>query len=153
MSNSSVISLSLTNDHEFLAIGLDGSEVLIYRQIGELFSPFANISFDSSDQRKVELTHDHQLLLVSYSHELEMYGFDGEQYLLNFSAEGRFADSGIQDVDMNSEANLLAVATEEATHLLGIRNNSFEEVQRINKSNSTVKLSEDGQHLLITADG
>ena len=79
--------------------------------------------------------------------------FDGEQYLLNFSVEGRFADSEIQDFDMNSEANLLVVATEEAIHLLGIRNSTFEELQRINKSNSTVKLSEDGQHLLITADG
>ena len=136
-----------------MSSGLDGSEILIYRQIGELFSPFANISFDSSDQRKVELTHDHQLLLVFHSHELEMYSFDREQYLLNFSAEGRFADSEIQDFDMNSEANLLVVATEEAIHLLGIRNSTFEEVQRINKSNSTVKLSEDGQHLLITADG
>ena len=73
-----VVSVSLTNDHQFLAVGYDGKEVFTYQFVSSSFSPLHTLFFNSSTQRKAQLSDDHQKLLITHANGLlEIYHFDG----------------------------------------------------------------------------
>ena len=62
-----VVSLSLTDDHMHLVVGYEGPEVVIYHHTDELFTVHQTITFNSSVPRKVQLSKDHQRLLLTES--------------------------------------------------------------------------------------
>ena len=91
LSQKSIASLSLASHPFYLAIAYEGNEVFIYRYANISFSPFQTLHFHSSTRKKVQLSHDHQHLLVAHQDGLvEVYRFGSDSFELALSSGDSF---------------------------------------------------------------
>ena len=151
--NNLIVSLSLTNDHQYLAIGYDGHEVLVYHYVNNQFSPFQTLHFNSSTRRKVQLSPDHQHLLVAHGDGLvEVYEFGNHSFELGLSWGEWLSGETVRDAEMDAEQKLVGVATDQDTYILSMEG-TLHELQTLNHSSHQLEFSRDGQHLLTTAEG
>ena len=153
----SIASLSLTNDHQYLAIGYEeGHEVLIYQYVNDSFSPLQTLHFESSSRRGVQLSHDHRHLLVAHRDGLvEVYQFGNHSFELAASWGELLAKEAVRDAQMDAEQQLVAVATDRDTYILSMPGTdaTLHSLQTLNHSSHRLQFSADRQHLLTTAEG
>lgn len=61
----SITAISLTNDHQYLAVSTFGNFVYIYKYSEDRFSLNQTITFTSDQYKRVFLTDDHRYLAIS----------------------------------------------------------------------------------------
>ena len=118
-----VISLELTENNTYLAIGGISDEAVVYRFDGNTFEPFQSIKFGGEKfWRRASITGDAEYLIIIHSQQflVEIYRFShnaSKFELVTLNEELSFSPEMIHTSEMSVQHDLIAISTQAALYI------------------------------------